>query len=68
MQQPTGGSSSGGEVLSSSAGGEMLTVVAVHVGGEVDFQAFCKEFNFKDRVTTLRDHVLLEVGLGFERC
>jgi hypothetical protein len=49
---------------SSSSNGEMLTVVAVHVGGEVDFQAFCKEFNFKDRVTTLRDHVLLEVRFG----
>jgi hypothetical protein len=52
---------------SSSSNGEMLTVVAVHVGGEVDFQAFCKEFNFKDRVTTLRDHVLLEVRLRFTK-
>jgi hypothetical protein len=52
---------------SSSNSGEMLTVVAVHVGGEVDFQAFCKEFNFKDRVTTLRDHVLLEVGFWGSR-
>jgi hypothetical protein len=50
--------------VGSNSGGDTLSVVAVHVGGEVDFKAFCKEFNFTDRMTTLKDHVLLEVGVA----